>query len=358
MRKLIHFELQKIYVKRLTQVVLMGLLLLSMVFTLSNYLNKYAFDGNSVDGTGKVAVEIDKEIAVKYNGTLTDEKVEQMMSEFSPKQDLHGMNATYLYQNAMQSAAFARFSDMDGNWNGLSVSDVFDNEEIKVGYVDGWLSTSQNLTRIFTILSLAIVIMIAPVFSGEYEGVDNIIMTSKYGKTKCITAKIFASMISTLLTTTLITILNLTIALVLYGHEGLDCSILFAPKAYIEGFIPFNITCSTLLNYQILLAITSTISVTGITLLISAISKKQTASFIVSAAVYAFPILFPMSVSNPLFRYIGLMPLYQAQAVSLMSIEQMHNGMLYAIWAVPIALVLFGIGTFTARKAFAKHQIS
>ena len=29
------------------------------------------------------------------------------------------------------------------------------------------------------------IIMLAPIFSGEYEGVDNIILTSKYGKTKC-----------------------------------------------------------------------------------------------------------------------------------------------------------------------------
>ena len=53
-----------------------------------------------------------------------------------------------LYQNAMQSAAFARFSDMNGNWNGLSVSDVFGDEEIKIGYTDGWLSTSQNMVKI------------------------------------------------------------------------------------------------------------------------------------------------------------------------------------------------------------------
>ena len=30
--------------------------------------------------------------------------------------------------------------------------------------------------------------------------------------------------------------------------------ILFAPSDYAEGFIPFNITCGTLLKYQILLA--------------------------------------------------------------------------------------------------------
>lgn len=138
-----------------------------------------------------------------------------MMNDFAPKSDLHGMNAAYLYQNAMQSAAFARFSDMNGNWNGLSVSDVFGDEEIKIGYTDGWLSTSQNMVKIFIVLSLAIVIMIAPVFSGEYEGVDNIILTSKYGKTKCTTAKIVSSIFATIFSTALIVAFNLILTLYL-----------------------------------------------------------------------------------------------------------------------------------------------
>lgn len=99
---------------------------------------------------------------------MTDEKVQQMMIEFKPKQDLHGMNAAYLYQNALQSALFRNFSDLNGNWNGFGVSDVFESEEIKIGYIYGWLQTSQNMVRIFVVLSLVVAIMIAPVFSGEY----------------------------------------------------------------------------------------------------------------------------------------------------------------------------------------------
>mgnify|MGYP007025203785 CR=1 FL=1 len=87
------------------------------------------------------SVEIDKAIAGKYEGLLTDEKVQQMMIEFKPKQDLHGMNAAYLYQNALQSALFRNFSDLNGNWNGFGVSDVFESEEIKIGYIYGWLQT-------------------------------------------------------------------------------------------------------------------------------------------------------------------------------------------------------------------------
>lgn len=169
MKKLILFELRKVFSKRLALIALIGIILFSALLSFSTFQNKYTFDPNIGEGTGKTAVEIDKEIAAKYEGILTDEKVHQMMSDFAPTSDLHGLSAIYVYQNAMQSAAFSRFSDKEGNWNGLSVSDVFGNEEIKIGYVDGWLSTSRNMVRVFVALALAVIIMLAPIFSSEYN---------------------------------------------------------------------------------------------------------------------------------------------------------------------------------------------
>ena len=358
MKKLIYFELRKIFSKRLSMVTLIGILLFSALLSFSTYQNKYAFDQNAGEGSGKAAVEIDKEIAAKYEGILTDEKVQQMMSDFAPTSDLHGLSAIYVYQNAMQSAAFSRFSDEEGKWNGLSVSDVFGNEEIKIGYVDGWLSTSKNMVRFFIALALAVIIMLAPIFSGEYEGVDNIILTSKYGKTKCATAKVVAGIITAVFTTTLVAAFNLLFAFVFYGTEGLDCSILFAPSDYVEAFIPFNITCWTLLKYQILLAFTCTLSVTGITLFLSAISKNQIVALVAAIAIFLFPVLLPITEANPLFRLVGLLPIYHVLAISLLSVEQMSNGMLYAIWAIPAALLFLGVGAGISRRVFAKHQVS
>ena len=138
-------------------------------------------------------------------------------------------------------------------------------------------------------LHWAVIMMIAPVFSGEYEGVDNIILTSKYGKTKCAAAKVIASILTAILATALVAAVNLLLALAFYGTDGLDCSILFAPSDYVEAFIPFNITCGTLLQYQILLAFTCTLSVTGMTLLLSAISKNQIVALVAAMAMFLFP---------------------------------------------------------------------
>ena len=159
MKNLIKFELRKILTKRFAVISVAAVLLLSLILSFSTLHSMYAFDGNGAEETGKAAVEIDKQIALKYEGKLTDNKVQQMMSEFKPTQDLHGMNAKYIYQNALQSSVFSHFADIDGNWNGLSVADVFGDKEIKVGYVNGWLSTSQNMAKIFIVLSLVIILL-------------------------------------------------------------------------------------------------------------------------------------------------------------------------------------------------------
>ncbi len=235
MNRLILFELRKIWGQKLSIISVIAVFLLSLLFAFSTYQNMYAFDGVSSEGSGRTAVQIDKSIAAGYEGILTDAKVIQMMSDFKPTRNLHGMNAKYLYYNAIQSAVFARFSDIDGNWNGLSVSDVFGNEEIKIGFINGWLHTSQNFAEIIVILSVVIILMIAPVFSGEYSGMDSIILTSKYGRTKCGMAKVAASFISSLGLTIFVAVFNLVFAILLYGFEGWDCSILFAPLTFTEG---------------------------------------------------------------------------------------------------------------------------
>ena len=219
------------------------------------------------------------------------------------------------------------------------------------------ISTSQNMAKIFIVLSLVIILLIAPVFSGEYGGVDNIILTSKYGKTKCATAKVLASLLSAVFITTLVVIFNLLIAVAIYGTEGLDCSILFAPIDFLEGYIPFNITCGTVLKYQILLAFMSAISVTGIVLILSAVCKSQMIAFVISAAIHVIPIMLPISETSALYRIIVLMPLFYSQYISIMSVEQMHNGMLYAVWSIPVAIALVVIGSIISHKAFSKHQV-
>ena len=64
-----------------------------------------------------------------------------------------------------------------------------------------------------------------------------------------------------------------------------------------------------------------------------------------------------ISETSALYRIIVLMPLFYSQYISIMSVEQMHNGMLYAVWSIPVAIALVVIGSIISHKAFSKHQV-
>lgn len=357
MKKLILYELRKIFGRRLTQAGLLAVLLLSALFSAYTYLNKFAQESDT-QASGGEAVALDKAIAARYAGKLTDEKVLAMLDDLAPKTGPEGLNRIYLYQNAMQSAVMARFSDADGNWNGLHVTDVFGEEEIHIGYVDGWLCASQDMTKVYVCLSFVILLIISPVYCGEYGGVDRLILSSRYGRTKCATAKALAGILAALLATAATAAVNLGAGFLLYGPEGLDCSILFAPLTLTEGYIPFNITCGTLLGYQVLLSFTGAIGIAGVALLCSAVCRNPLTAMAATGAVHILPILLPVAESSSLFRLLALTPLYQVQFVSLMSVEQMKGGMLYAGLALPVSAALAAIGYFSSRKVFSNHQIT
>ena len=96
---------------------------------------------------------------------------------------------------------------------------------------------------------------------------------------------------------------------------------------------------------------------TGITLLFSAACKNQMIALVASAAVYALPLLIPMAETSALFRLVVLLPAYHTQFISLMSVEQISGILLYAVWAVPAALILIVAGGIFSRRIFAKHQV-
>ena len=66
MKKLILFELRKVFSKRLALIALIGIILFSALLSFSTFQNKYAFDQNIGEGTGKTAVKI-SECAERIN---------------------------------------------------------------------------------------------------------------------------------------------------------------------------------------------------------------------------------------------------------------------------------------------------
>lgn len=358
MRRLIYYEIQKILKKQTSVFLFILILVMSMLYTQSTYQNMYSFDGKLREGNGKEAVKIDKFIAQKYQGILTDKKVQEMLKDFRIENNMTGVNLAYIYQNSIQSAVYSRFADQNGAWNGKSVSDIYGTEDINVGYIEGWLRTSNNMRTIFLLFSFVIIVIVIPIFSGEYGKTDNIILVCKYGRGISGIAKIVASYIITFFSTLFFITINIIMALCLYGKEGLNCSILFSSIEFAEDYIPYNIDCIMLLWYQVILIFAGMISITGIALVVSSICNNQILALAETVTIYLLPILIPVSENNALYKIFILAPIYHFQFISIMSIEKMENGILYAIWAIPIAMGIGLCGSIIAYIIFKKHQVS
>ena len=88
------------------------------------------------------------------------------------------------------------------------------------GFTSGMDMMLSYVTTFLLFAAVLLIVMIAPVFSDEYtSGMDSLILSSRYGKTRCARAKILASFL------TAVTILIGTVAfivLVTIGYFGTD----------------------------------------------------------------------------------------------------------------------------------------
>lgn len=343
MKSIYLFELKKIFSRK---IVWAGIFL---VFAVS--VGRFSY----ISGQD---VSYEQELAAKYEGILDDTKVQQMLQDFMPTQEQLDMWKGPVYAiglNSMQSAVHRFFANEDGTWNGKTVADVFGNQKIKVGYYAGWMELSRNLIAVMVTLAIVSVIMTAPVFAGEYSGMDNILLTSRYGRTKCAAAKILAALTAVLSLTFLFLAGNLAAALISMGTYGLDASTMFCGISY-ENYLPYNVSCGTMLLYQIGLSVSGIIMLTGITLFISAVSKTQLVSLILSTAVFLGPMLFSMDENSSLFWIVGFLPVYQLQFSSLMSLGTVKGDVFYAAAAFPVTVVVLAAGIVLTRKFWASHQ--
>lgn len=363
MRSLIYFELRKLLQRRLVLVALLLFLLINLFLLISAVNEQYTYDPVSgQQAYNLAAIQLDKDISARYGNVLTDAAVQQMLSDFQPTAEMltriGGIHVAYIRQNSMQTAVQYHFANADGSWNGQTVAQQFGTEPLAIGYVTGWLSFSRCFIKILLMLAALLLILLAPIFSGEYNGMDQLLLTTRYGRSKCSLAKITAAFLLTLTLTAAVLACNLLLAHLVLGSDGLDCSILFSGISFSEQSIPYNITCRTMLRYQILLTFTAVFMLTGMVLLLSALSKTPFVTLITAAGLLVLPILLPVQETSSLYRFIALLPLYQIQFLSLMSLQQWSNGLLYAILAIPTSVFTAIVGTILANRQFSRHQVS
>lgn len=227
-------------------------------------------------------------------------------------------------------------------------------EPFQYGYYEGW----EVIISAFELLMfavLAVCIVIAPVFSGEYQaGTDAVLLSGKYGKTKLTTAKILAALFFGVLAFTLHVLLAFGLPLAAFGTDGWNL-----PLQINGTTVPYPLTFleGTLINlgvtYLVLLAMI------GVTLFLSARMKSPYLVLTVVVPVLFVPMFLSPNGTSGIYNLLVFLTPYKSLVPNFGSYLSYQFGpvvldafavrtVLYAV----MALILLPL----AGRGFRRHQ--
>lgn len=405
---LIKYELLKILRKKST-LIIMAASLIATVFLFG--LPIMQFQTYSQEGVikGFAGIKYEKEQAAKYSVLLTNEYITETIREvqqffenpdnvgydgyerfliedaywdgIAPREKLLGMVARN-YVNPNESAVYNALPDLDISagtdfyevrkkkiekllntasrelsekqkvyWRNMN-SKV--DEPFQYGCYEGWETIISSFELLIFAL-LAVCIVIAPVFCGEYQaGTDAVILSAKYGKTKLAAAKIIASYLFGVFAFTLHVVVALGLPLAAFGFEGWNL-----PLQIADTVIPYPFTFlqAVFVNLGVIYLVLS--AMIGLTLVLSAKMKTPYLVLIVLVPVLFIPLfLSPGGTAGAYNLILFLLPYRSAMPEIEQYISYQFGSLVMDVFTVRAVLyaVLTAFALPLARRGFKKHQ--
>ncbi len=407
---LIKYEFLKILRKKSTIIVMaVNLLLTAFLFGLPILQYQTYHQDGVIKGLEGIAY--DKKQYEDLSVTITDEYVEKTITEYqnlfenpdhvgfdgnekfligdaywnfvAPRENLLGMIAS-VYDSPGETSGFNKLPELDMtdgakfyparnekiesllNTPSRDLSDeqkaYWRNLNSKVetplqyGYHEGFKIIMSSFELLMFAL-LAVCIVIAPVFSGEYQaGTDAVILSGKYGKTKLVTAKIISSLLFGVLAFTLHILVAFGLPLAAFGIDGWNLPIQIAGATIPY---PFTFLQATLANLGVIYLVL--IAMIGLTLFLSAKMKSPYLVLIVLVPVLFLPLfLSPNGTTGAYNLPLFLLPYRSTMPEIGKYISYQIGGMVFDVFS--IRAILYAALTIMmlplARLGFQKHQVA
>ncbi|MGN0203552.1 MAG: ABC transporter permease subunit [Coprococcus sp.] len=409
MTELIRMEFKKIYRKRMNIFVTLCCFFATVLFFSLPFIQYRAWNENGIMLTKDEAVSYKKKCYNALAGTLTEERIARDIEEYqmiasdpdhliterggevsftdeiyfgylAPRQSyLNMIGNTYIY-NGMGAVNIPGIApdDISGFYearNETVKQRIADNTYLneteqqywlkkslsisspyEYGYVLGWANFGDTAGMLM-ICMLGICIAIAPVFAGEYQtGTDAIILSTRYGKNKTVTAKIIAAILFGTVVFAVNAAAALLIPLMTFGMEGGSL-----PLQIMDNTCPYDLTFAEAAFMTIAIAFIVMLGLTSLTLLLSAKMKSSYTVLIIDVMIIFVPVFTGTGRTSLSSHILQLLP-YQA----LSGLSQFKQ---YFSWSfgnivlnlfsmtVLVYLLLSALALFLASLSFKKHQV-
>ncbi|WP_169834402.1 ABC transporter permease [Paenibacillus donghaensis] len=232
------------------------------------------------------------------------------------------------------------------------------NVPFKFDYSSGWMNLMRDLDLVILVTAFVISLSVSRVFAGEYQsGADSIILSSRYGRSKLISAKLRASF---LFSTGLYfgSILFLTVIMLsVYGQYGSGSNI-----QIILFQSPYPLTIFQTYLASVLIGYIACLLIMSITLLFSARMKSPFSVILCSVVLLLAPLFIPDSKSSRLFNnLLNLLPSKMLDGYSVFArYESYHvfNRIIAEPWVIGAVALTFTLAflPFTYHS-FKHHQV-
>ena len=382
--QLYKMELYKIFHRKIFWIGILAILGLMFVYFWFAEVGdeRCVIDGRSY--SGYEAVQMNKKITEEYAGTVTDEKINQIVDKYGLPSELNEnmpgwKDGNYLndfvtrfftngsWENGVKPTERYRLKDTDlwkaykeYNENIDSKSEKNDKKQMKteilsmwkfkptLEYTTGWKVFGELLQFGLILGSIMIICVISGIFAEESQTkMLPLIFTTVEGKRKDTSAKVLASFTITVLLYAGITGSAWGLCKIVYDLKGgynLTGVVISGSMWKTVDKVPFFSYLSVLL----ILGMLAFLSLNAITLCISAYQDSMFGAVVVTAICWAIPLLVRIFFGGFVWILVDSMPMFLIMQVNLNDI--------YSIWHV-IAVIAVGVLAVSLTKGILHYKV-
>ena len=382
--QLYKMELYKIFHRKIFWIGILAILGLMFVYF---WFAEVGDERCVIDGwsySGYEAVQMNKKITEEYAGTVTDEKINQIVDKYGLPSELNEnmpgwKNGNYLndfvtrfftngsWENGVKPTVRYRLKDT-GLWKAYkeynenidSKSEKNDKKQMKteilsmwkfkptLEYTTGWKVFGELLQFGLILGSVMIICVISGIFAEESQTkMLPLIFTTVEGKRKDTSAKVLASFTITVLLYAGITGSAWGLCKIVYDLKGgynLTGVVISGSMWKTVDKVPFFSYLSVLL----ILGMLAFLSLNAITLCISAYQDSMFGAVVVTAICWAIPLLVRIFFGGFVWILVDSMPMFLIMQVNLNDI--------YSIWYV-VAVIAVGVLAVSLTKGILHYKV-
>lgn len=318
-------ELYKLCHKKIFTVGLLCILGFVLLYFFQNLFAKTS-TVNGITYHGYEAVRMDRQITEEFQGTVTDEKMQQIIEQYGFPQNIKpyvGLtDSNFLNEFVMKYASNGYLNDWDDYRLATKVLPLADTKlgqlasslpgGLMLSYYAGWETFTDMYHMEMILVSVLILCIVSPVFSHETQSrMKPLLFTTQEGPAADITARITASLTVTFVLWVSFTALSLLLYGTVYGWDGLRCNAGLVIFGHPVSFRILQQPLGTYLLTVTLCTLTAVLELCAITLAISAGCRSSFHAVATAAICWIMPVflfLFMLPALIRLLSSLGLTP--------------------------------------------------